>query len=279
MEVLLRNPDIAKQAMEAYMVHKAGPFANGITACGFASLEITDPDLATPAQHLQSIVTNYQNTHPDADPAGRNPLLLRQLLNPKEAVSQIAFLAVGGQLGASEYPSRLFMHDSPGNWASLVVCSTRSFSRGSVHIASSDPATQPLIDPAYFSHPLDLDLAARGVLHALKLAHVEPLFSKLEKDEHGNLITYPGLKAGLPKTLDEARDHAANNTVTEYHPVGTCAMLPREKGGVVDSACKVYGTTNVRVVDASIFPTHVQGNIISLVYAVAEKAADLIKGT
>jgi choline dehydrogenase-like flavoprotein len=55
-------------------------------------------------------------------------------------------------------------------------------------------------------------------------------------------------------------------------------MLPREKGGVVDSQCKVYGTTNVRVVDASIYPTHVQGNIVSLTYAVAEKAADIIKG-
>lgn len=55
-------------------------------------------------------------------------------------------------------------------------------------------------------------------------------------------------------------------------------MLPRDKGGVVDNQCKVYGTTNVRVVDASIFPTHVQGNIVSLVYAVAEKASDIIKG-
>jgi choline dehydrogenase len=55
-------------------------------------------------------------------------------------------------------------------------------------------------------------------------------------------------------------------------------MLPKEKGGVVDSDLKVHGTRNVRVVDASIFPTHVQGNIVSLVYAVAEKGADLIRG-
>ena len=55
-------------------------------------------------------------------------------------------------------------------------------------------------------------------------------------------------------------------------------MLPKEKGGVVDSNLKVYGTSNVKVVDASIFPTHVQGNIVSLVYAVAEKGADLIRG-
>lgn len=55
-------------------------------------------------------------------------------------------------------------------------------------------------------------------------------------------------------------------------------MLPRDKRSVLDSNCKDYGTSNVRVIDASILPTHVQGNIVSLVYAVAEKAADIIKG-
>lgn len=55
-------------------------------------------------------------------------------------------------------------------------------------------------------------------------------------------------------------------------------MLPREKGGVVDSDLIVYGTENLRVVDASIFPLIPRGNIMSSVYAVAEKAADIIRG-
>lgn len=65
--------------------------------------------------------------------------------------------------------------------------------------------------------------------------------------------------------------------MTEYHHVGTCAMLPRDEGGVVDKELRVHGTENLRVVDVSIFPLHVQGNIMSTVYAVAERAADLIK--
>ena len=105
----------------------------------------------------------------------------------------------------------------------------------------------------------------------------EPLSSVMKRDSDGNLIIAPS--AGkLPTTLEEAKKCAAQNTVTEYHPVGSCAMLPREKGGAVDSKLKVYGTSNVRVADASIFPLHVQGNIVSLVYAVGEKAADIIKG-
>ncbi|KAL4934296.1 uncharacterized protein BDV17DRAFT_4563 [Aspergillus undulatus] len=53
-------------------------------------------------------------------------------------------------------------------------------------------------------------------------------------------------------------------------------MLPRELGGVVDSNLIVYGTQNVRV-DASVFPAQISGHLTSLVYAVAERAADLIK--
>ena len=55
-------------------------------------------------------------------------------------------------------------------------------------------------------------------------------------------------------------------------------MLPRDEGGVVDAKFKVYGTNNLRIVDASIFPLEPRGNLVSLVYAIAERAADFIKG-
>lgn len=160
-------------------------------------------------------------------------------------------------------------------WCTLGACSTRSFSRGSVHITSSDPTVHPAIDPAYFKHPLDLDLIARSVLHTLKFTETEPMKSVFRRDENGNLITTKDSR--IPTTLEEAKAYVPESTVTEYHPIGTCAMLPRDKGGAVDDKLRVYGTTNVRVADASIFPLHVQGNIVSLVYATAEKAADLIK--
>lgn len=56
-------------------------------------------------------------------------------------------------------------------------------------------------------------------------------------------------------------------------------MMPKEVGGVVDTSLKVYGTANVRVVDASVLPMQVCGHLQSTVYAVAERAADIIKGT
>lgn len=60
---------------------------------------------------------------------------------------------------------------------------------------------------------------------------------------------------------------------------GTCAMLPEEKGGVVDPSLRVYGVPNVRVVDSSAVPLISNANMQSVVYAFAERAADLIKAT
>ncbi|KAI1632405.1 GMC oxidoreductase-domain-containing protein [Biscogniauxia mediterranea] len=62
-----------------------------------------------------------------------------------------------------------------------------------------------------------------------------------------------------------------------FHPAGTCAMMPRELGGVVDEELKVYGVRGLRVVDASIMPVLPGANTCQTVYAVAEKATDPIK--
>ncbi|KAH9036445.1 alcohol oxidase, partial [Lactarius pseudohatsudake] len=60
--------------------------------------------------------------------------------------------------------------------------------------------------------------------------------------------------------------------------VGSCSMLPREDGGVVDNKLKVYGTTNVHVIDLSIIPLHIGAHTQATVYAIGELGADIIKG-
>jgi choline dehydrogenase-like flavoprotein len=77
----------------------------------------------------------------------------------------------------------------------------------------------------------------------------------------------------------ERSEHLADNILdrSNFHPVGTASMLPRSRGGVVSPELRVYGTRNVRVVDASVLPFQVCGHLTSTLYAVAEKAADMIK--
>ncbi|KIJ25281.1 hypothetical protein M422DRAFT_133867, partial [Sphaerobolus stellatus SS14] len=62
-----------------------------------------------------------------------------------------------------------------------------------------------------------------------------------------------------------------------YHPTSTCRMAPLEEEGVVNPDLKVYGLENVRVADASIFPSIVAGHTAAPTIAIGEKAADIIK--
>ena len=62
------------------------------------------------------------------------------------------------------------------------------------------------------------------------------------------------------------------------HPIGMAAMMCCSLGGVVDGHLRVYGTLDLRVVDASVLPLQVSTHLSSTLYGVAEKAADLIKG-
>lgn len=61
------------------------------------------------------------------------------------------------------------------------------------------------------------------------------------------------------------------------HPVGTCAMMRRDLGGVVDGRLRLYDSTNVRIVDASVMPTQVSAHLSTSLYGIAEKVADMIK--
>lgn len=74
-----------------------------------------------------------------------------------------------------------------------------------------------------------------------------------------------------------AKEYVRRTATSMWYPTNTCLMLPRAKGGVVDDRLRVYGTRNVRVVDASMMPLVPRANTQATVYAVAEKAADIIK--
>ncbi|KAF2115305.1 GMC oxidoreductase-domain-containing protein [Lophiotrema nucula] len=69
------------------------------------------------------------------------------------------------------------------------------------------------------------------------------------------------------------------SATTLYHPAGSCKMGAREDGGVVDGELKVYGVDRLRIVDASVIPMLPASHTMTTVYAIAEKAANIIKGS
>lgn len=201
-------------------------------------------------------------------------LTLRKLQSPTEATAQEVYLPGGlgpeptGNVTALFTPSPATY---PGNYFTMLAVLEHPFSRGSVHITSSDPNAYPAIDPNYLAHPLDLQLVSQILLHLQQVARTPPLSNHLKE---GGDVFAPGFYE-----LDESNVEAfvRDSFSSEYHPMGTCAMGPRHEGGVVDERLRVHGTRNLRVVDASVFPLQVRGNLASLVYAVAERAADLAK--
>jgi choline dehydrogenase-like flavoprotein len=137
-------------------------------------------------------------------------------------------------------------------------------SRGSVHINSSRASDYPIINPNYFSVPFDIKVATAGISYLRKIV-TTPEYAAIFGTE-----VVPGLGVDLQNYTTTV------GLKTEFHPIGTASMLPRSQGGVVDSWLKVYGTSNVRVVDASIMPLHISAHIQATTYGIAEKAADII---
>lgn len=157
----------------------------------------------------------------------------------------------------------------PGRRAvSVTVAAVEVASRGRVALRSADPRDRPAIDPAYLSAEADLDVLVAGVRQAREIAACEPLAG------HTDGEYAPGEKT----TDDEAlREWVRRNVWTNFHPTSTCAM-----GGAADTVCdtrlRVRGVERLRVVDASVLPAVPRGNTNAPVIAVAERAADLIRG-
>nr|POF17007.1 glucose oxidase [Quercus suber] len=144
--------------------------------------------------------------------------------------------------------------------------------RGTAHIQTRDPWMHPTIDPQYFRHPLDLELQTLATQQARRVFSTAPLAAHIAHE------TLPGL-ARVPHDAPPAVWTAfVRQTFTSvWHYIGTAAMMKRELGGVVDSAFRVYGVRNVRVVDASVVPIQLSAHLSSTLYGLAEKAAASIK--
>ena len=139
-------------------------------------------------------------------------------------------------------------------------------SRGTVRLASADPAAAPVIDPAYLSGPDDAEL----LLDGMELIR-EVMASKVIAGDIG-LELSPG--ADYPDRSALAKE-LPNRATTVYHPVGTCRMGADERA-VVDPSLRVRWIDGLRVADASIMPSITGGNTNAPAMMIGEHAAALM---
>ena len=141
-------------------------------------------------------------------------------------------------------------------------------SRGTVRLASPDPAAAPVIDPAYLSDPDDGELLLDGMelIREVMASSVIAGEVSLELSPGGDYPDRPALAKELP-----------NRATTVYHPVGTCRM-GSDESAVVDPALRVRGIDGLRVADASIMPSITGGNTNAPAMMIGEHAAALVLG-
>jgi len=149
----------------------------------------------------------------------------------------------------------------------ICVYRIRPESRGSMRIASRDPAALPQIEPNYASAPGDRAIVATMMNYVRRFVKQAPLASLILEE------TRPGAAFASDTELDTAylRFGYAN-----YHSSGTCRM-GSDDASVVDPHCRVRGVGGLRVVDTSIFPFMLAGNTNAPAMALAWRAADLIR--
>uniref|UniRef100_A0A7I4Y515 Choline dehydrogenase n=1 Tax=Haemonchus contortus TaxID=6289 RepID=A0A7I4Y515_HAECO len=151
------------------------------------------------------------------------------------------------------------------------VGNMRTKSKGCIKLASRDPRRHPIIDPNYLSHDDDCK-EFRKCVRLSREIFAQKAFDPYRGDE---------LSPGKDVTTDAQIDNFVKEmSASAYHPCCSCKMGSRDdKMAVVDpETMSVYGTQNLKVVDASVMPSVVSGNLNAPVIMMAERAADILQG-
>lgn len=142
---------------------------------------------------------------------------------------------------------------------------------GTVRLRSADPLDTPLIDFCYFTEGNNTDGSdLQSVVEGVKF--VRELTEKLRKIE---LIAEEELPGEAAQTDEQIADFVKNNA-WGHHASCSCPIGPQNRGGVVNGDFEVHGTKGLRIVDASVFPKIPGFFIVTSVYMIGEKAADVI---
>ncbi|MCX5497690.1 FAD-dependent oxidoreductase [Kaistia dalseonensis] len=144
----------------------------------------------------------------------------------------------------------------------------RPRSRGTVRLASSDPAAAPLIDPNYWADPYDRAMSLEGLKLAREIMQQKALSPFVMAER------LPGPNVLSDKDLF---DYGCRHAKTDHHPAGTCKMGIDDLA-VVDPELRVRGLAGLRVADSSIMPMVNSSNTNAPSIMIGEKAADLIRG-
>ena len=172
---------------------------------------------------------------------------------------------------SAENPMRGMDQVSPAGLG-VSQCLYLALSRGELRLVSSDPGQPPLLDFNLLDDPFDLQRMRESVRLCAGLFRHTAFDGIIERR-----VAPSEAVLGDDKALDTWMKQAV---ITAHHVSSTCKMGPSSDPlAVVDQYCRVHGLEGLRIVDASIMPDTVRANLNLTVIAIAERAADLVKGS
>lgn len=270
-EALRNDPALAKAADEEYRATRTGPR----TAVGNSAAYLPFSHYMSPLE-ISSLVsklpTDYLNSrHP------REQILVQRFASGDGKAGKMEFL-----FDVSNY-SPFFESQPNKRYGTMMQMLQYPFSVGSIHIPATSsgehPTTsdeQPVIDPKYYAGPgghIDFLSIVAGQRFGHKICSTPPLADMIVER-----VFPPAPSGENGDTEEDFSDWVRDTTITDWHPVGTCAMggSGGKADGVVDSRLRVYGVKGLRVVDASIIPLQISAHLQATVYAIGEKGASMI---
>lgn len=224
--------------------------ASGNLGC-FLPLRVIAPD------SFEKIAASYEAQDPAAYlPNNSHPTLVAGYKAQKAALA-----AAMRSHNTGFY--NLFLHGGPEEGSIVDV---HPISRGTVHINPQDPIfSEPVVDYRALTNPADLDILVEFTKFTRRYFATKALapFQPVEIQPGTSVTTDAQIRAFVRNSV----------SASTFHPVGTCAMMPLELGGVVCQDLLVHGVKKLSIIDASIIPTIPGAYTQQTVYAIAEKVS------
>ncbi|KAK0219879.1 hypothetical protein IW262DRAFT_1460990 [Armillaria fumosa] len=255
---MLRDPEQAKEQAELFTKGE-GVSMMGIVNLTFAPLHSVSPRAAELIDNEKYIIEENIKARNYSPGLVDQYRLMLERLDRKEPGWEF--------LGMPVHLSSLQPSEPGKKYYSILPISNYTFSRGTIHVKSDDPMVDPIFDPHYLEHDIDLQGLVDMVKYTRKLCDTAPFKDFLAAE------VVPGPEV---QTDEEIITWLKKAISTVFHVAGSLSMLPREKGGVVDPELKVYGTTNIRVADLSVVPLHFSAHPQATVYIIGEMGTYLI---
>ncbi|ETS73259.1 hypothetical protein PFICI_14864 [Pestalotiopsis fici W106-1] len=254
---LTANATFWDEAVDLYFNNLTGPLtkaqANYISFPALSAIADDSDTLVanlleqTEGAYLPDIYASYPELVAGYEAQKR--LLAAQLANGSVSAVEIPVGGNGGMLNALQKP----------------------LSRGTIHLNASDVYGEPVVSYNFLSNPFDRAILFRSLEYTRRLQNTSAVAS-LEPVE-----VWPGANTTTEDAALQAMIDVGWLRPSFAHPSCTCPMLPRELGGVVNSDLQVYGVQRLSIIDASILPVLPAAHLQATMFAVAEKASDIIK--